>query len=112
MTLFERIAAGQIPATLVYEDDVAIAFRDINPVAPVHVLVIPRKPIPRLSEATAEDAALLGHLLGVCAAVARQEGLVEGGYRVVTNNGEAAGQTVPHLHLHVLGGRPLGWPPG
>lgn len=112
MTLFERIAARQIPATIVYEDEVAVAFRDIHPAAPVHVLVIPRRPLPRLSAATREDVDLLGHLLWVCAEVARQEGLVEGGYRVVTNNGDDGGQTVDHLHFHVLGGRALGWPPG
>lgn len=112
MTLFERIVARQIPATIVYEDEVALAFRDIHPAAPVHVLVIPKRPIPRLSAATADDAALLGHLMWVCAEVARQEGLAENGFRVVTNNGADAGQTVDHLHFHVLGGRGMSWPPG
>ena len=86
--------------------------RDINPVAPVHVLVIPKKPIPRIGEAEDADAAVLGHLMRVIAKVAEQEGLASSGYRVVSNNGEAAGQTVDHLHFHVLGGRSLTWPPG
>lgn len=110
MTLFEKIIARQIPATIVYEDADCVAFRDINPQAPTHVLVIPRKVIPSLSAATPEDEALLGRVLLVCAKVAKQEGLST--WRLVQNNGEDAGQTVYHLHFHVLGGRRFGWPPG
>jgi len=109
-TLFARIARGEIPADVVYEDDRALAFRDIAPQAPTHVLVIPRKPIARLSEAGDEDAELLGHLLGVARRVAKQEGLSD--FRLVVNDGAGAGQSVFHLHVHVLGGRALGWPPG
>lgn len=111
MTLFEKIVARQIPATIVYEDDRALAFRDVAPAAPVHVLVVPKRPIPSLAAATDADADLLGHLLVVCRRVAEQEGLAEG-WRVVANNGPDAGQSVDHLHLHVLAGRRLGWPPG
>ena len=112
MTLFEKIIAREIPADIVHEDEWSLAFRDINPVAPVHVLVIPKKPIPRIGEAEDADAAVLGHLMRVIAKVAEQEGLASSGYRVVSNNGEAAGQTVDHLHFHVLGGRRLTGPPG
>ena len=112
MTLFEKIIAREIPADIVHEDEWSLAFRDINPVAPVHLLVIPKKPIPRIGEAEDADAAVLGHLMRVIAKVAEQEGLASGGYRVVSNNGEAAGQTVDHLHFHVLGGRSMTWPPG
>lgn len=109
-TLFAKIARGELPADIVYEDDLAVAFRDINPQAPSHLLVIPRKPIERLSQAADADAELLGHLMGVARKVAAQEGLTD--FRLVVNDGAGAGQTVFHLHLHVLGGRPLGWPPG
>ena len=109
-TLFGKIARGEVPAEVVYEDDRALAFRDIAPQAPTHVLVIPRKPIPRLSESEDEDAELLGHLLGVARRVARQEGLAD--FRLVVNDGASAGQTVFHLHVHLLGGRPFTWPPG
>lgn len=112
MTIFSRIIAREIPADIVYEDDQALAFRDINPVAPVHVLVIPKEPIPRVGDASEDQKALLGHLLWVAAEVARREGIAADGYRVVTNNGDHGGQSVDHLHLHVLGGRQLGWPPG
>ena len=112
MTIFSRIIAREIPADIVYEDDRALAFRDVNPVAPVHVLVIPKEPIPRVSEATAAQSDLLGHLLWVAAEVARLEGIADDGFRVVTNNGDHGGQSVDHLHLHVLGGRQLRWPPG
>lgn len=112
MTIFSRIIAREIPADIVYEDEVALAFRDVNPQAPVHVLVIPKEPLPRVGDATKEQAGLLGHMLWVAAEVARQEGIAEAGYRVVTNNGDHGGQSVDHLHLHVLGGRQLGWPPG
>jgi len=109
-TLFAKIARGEVPADIVYEDDLALAFRDIHPQAPSHLLVIPRKPIERLSRADDDDAELLGHLMGVARKVAAQEGLTD--FRLVVNDGAGAGQTVFHLHLHVLGGRPLSWPPG
>ncbi len=112
MTVFARIIAGEIPADKVYEDDRCVAFRDIDPKAPVHVLVVPRKPLVSVAEAGEEDAELLGHLLLVAARVAREQGLDERGYRLVTNVGVDGGQTVGHLHIHVLGGRPMGWPPG
>ncbi len=111
-TLFERIIARTIPADIVYEDDQVLAFRDVNPQAPVHVLIVPKKPLPRLAEATAEDHRLLGHLLLKAAEVATRVGLKEHGYRLVINNGRDGGESVPHLHCHILGGRPLGWPPG
>ena len=108
--LFCKIAAGQIPATKVLETDTAIAFRDIDPKAPTHILVIPRMHVGSLSEAS--DPSMLGELLSVAASIARAEGLDEAGYRVVINNGRDGGQTVDHLHLHVLGGRHMTWPPG
>ena len=111
-TLFEKIAAREIPATIVYEDDMVLAFRDIKPQAPQHILIVPKKPIVRLSEAQAEDQQALGHLLLKAAEVARKLGLGESGYRLVFNNGPDAGEAVPHLHCHILGGRRLGWPPG
>jgi len=111
-TLFEKIAAREIPAEIVFEDDQVVAFRDINPKAPTHVLVVPRKPMPRLADAEAADRELLGHLLLKAAEVARLLGLESGGFRLVLNNGRDAGETVPHLHCHVLGGRVLSWPPG
>lgn len=110
-TIFERICAREIPATLVYEDDQVAAFRDINPQAPVHVLIVPRRVIPRLAEATAGDQALLGHLVLKAAEVARQLGLTNG-YRLVINSGPDGGESVPHLHCHLLGGRAMSWPPG
>jgi len=109
-TIFGRILRGEIPCDQVYADDLCLAFRDVAPQAPVHVLVIPREPIARLDEAGEEHAALLGHLLLVAARVARQEGLQ--GFRTVINSGSEAGQTVFHLHVHVIGGRSLAWPPG
>lgn len=111
MTIFQRILDGEIPAQRVFEDDRCIAIRDIAPQAPTHVLVIPRKPLRGVSAGEAEDEALLGHLLLVAAEVARREGL-GGGYRLVINDGVNGGQSVPHLHVHVLGGRPMTWPPG
>ena len=110
-TLFEKIAAREIPSTIVYEDDQVIALQDIRPAAPTHVLVVPKKPIPRMAEAKAEDREVLGHLLLKAAEVARQLGLSKG-YRLVINNGPDAGESVPHLHCHILGGRHLSWPPG
>jgi histidine triad (HIT) family protein len=112
MTIFDRIIRREIPATIVYETEDVLAFRDVNPVAPVHVLVIPKKPIVNLAGAEASDLEVLGKLMLAAAEVARQEGLEAGGFRVVTNSGAGAGQSVFHLHLHVIGGRPLRWPPG
>jgi len=112
MTLFERIIAREIPADIVFENDHVLAFRDIHPVAPTHVLVIPKKPLAMLSDATADDAALLGQVMLGVNAVADALGLVDGGFRVVINNGANAGQTVFHLHAHVIAGRPMSWPPG
>lgn len=112
MTLFEKIVAREIPATIIAEGDEWIAFRDIAPQAPVHFLVVPKRCIPRLNEASPEDNSLLGTLLSAAASTARQEGLGEQGYRVVINNGPDGGETVPHLHVHVLGGRTMHWPPG
>ncbi len=110
--LFCKIAGGQIPAKKVYEDDRALAFRDINPQAPVHVLIIPKKHIASLDTLTAEDEATVGHLALVAQGIARDEGITQGGWRAVFNTGKDAGQTVFHVHLHVLGGRPMAWPPG
>ena len=110
--IFCKIAAGEIPAAKIFEDDRALAFRDINPQAPTHALVIPRAHVASLSEAGESDGALLGHLLLVAARVAREEGLAEAGYRAVINTGAGAGQSVFHIHVHVLGGRRLTWPPG
>jgi histidine triad (HIT) family protein len=110
-TIFEKIVAKEIPAQIVFEDDQVCAFRDINAQAPTHVLIVPKKPIPRIAEATPQDHHLLGHLLLKAAAVAEQLKL-EGGYRLVINNGPDGGETVPHLHCHILGGRHMNWPPG
>jgi histidine triad (HIT) family protein len=111
-TLFEKIIARELPAAIVYEDDLVLAFRDIKPQAPTHVLIIPKKPIPRMAEAGAEDQQVLGHLLLKAAEVAKKLGLSQSGFRLVFNNGPDAGEAVPHLHCHILGGRQLGWPPG
>jgi histidine triad (HIT) family protein len=111
MTLFQKIAAREIPADIVHEDDLCVAFRDISPQAPVHILVVPKKPVARVGAASAEDRELLGHLLLTAAEIARREQLEEG-FRIVINNGPHGGETVPHLHVHLLGGRPLHWPPG
>jgi histidine triad (HIT) family protein len=110
-TIFKRIIDREIPATIVHEDDLCLAFRDVNPQAPTHVLVIPKKEIPSLADAGDDDAALLGHLLVTAKKVAAQLGL-ENGYRTVINCGRDGGQSVDHLHVHVLGGRSLAWPPG
>jgi len=110
-TIFGKIIRREIPADIVYEDDQALAFRDVNPQAPTHILVIPKKTIPRLSEAASADTALMGHLLMTVKKVAEQENL-SNGYRVVINNGADGGQTVDHLHLHILGDRSMTWPPG
>tara|TARA_B100000287_G_C20152107_1_gene590586 strand:+ start:148 stop:486 length:339 start_codon:yes stop_codon:yes gene_type:complete len=112
MTLFEKIIAREIPAEIIYEDDLVLAFNDINPKAPTHVLIIPKKPIPRIAEAQPEDHQVLGHLLLKASEVAGELGLHEKGFRLVFNNGADAGETVPHMHLHILGGRQMTWPPG
>ncbi len=114
MTLFERIISREIPADIVYEDDACLAFRDITPQAPIHVLIVPKKVIPRVGEATAEDQTQLGALLLAAGEVARQLGVsaTSEGFRLVINHGHNAGETVPHLHVHLLAGRPLQWPPG
>ena len=111
-TLFEKISSREIPAQIVFEDDLVLAFRDITPQAPTHVLIVPKKPIPRIAEAQADDQKLLGHLLLKAAEVAAKLGLDKTGYRLVINNGADGGETVPHLHCHILGGRPMAWPPG
>lgn len=112
MTLFEKIIAREIPAEVLFEDADCIAFLDIHPQAPVHYLVVPKRVIPRIAESGREDEALLGHCLRIASEVAVSTGIADTGYRVVINNGAHGGETVPHLHIHVLGGRPLKWPPG
>jgi histidine triad (HIT) family protein len=111
-TIFGRIIAGEIPADKLLENEDLIAIRDINPQAPTHVLIIPKKPLVGLSDSQNSDDPLLGKLLGAARNLAKTLGLEEGGYRVVINNGESAGQSVPHLHIHLLGGRDFRWPPG
>jgi histidine triad (HIT) family protein len=111
-TIFGKILRGEIPCEKVYEDEAYFAFRDINPQAPVHILVIPKEPIAKVADATESDRAMLGGLLLAANKIAAAEGLTESGYRLVINNGEGAGQTVFHLHVHILGGRGLKWPPG
>lgn len=110
-TIFSKIIRREIPADIVYEDDLALAFKDIHPQAPTHILVIPKKPIATLADAESQHHALLGHLLLTAKRVAEEAGL-KNGYRVVINTGDDGGQTVYHLHLHILGGRQLDWPPG
>ncbi len=111
-TLFEKIVAREVPAKIVFEDDLVLAFHDIRPQAPVHVLIVPKKPISRIAEASVEDEGILGHLLLKAAEVAKKLGVDKSGFRLVFNNGPAAGEAVPHLHCHIIGGRSLGWPPG
>jgi histidine triad (HIT) family protein len=111
-TVFQKIISREIPADILYEDDRAIAIRDINPVAPIHYLVIPKQTLPSLREATADDESLLGHMLVIAARIAREQGISEDGYRVVINSGSHGGQEVFQLHMHVLGGRGMAWPPG
>lgn len=111
-TLFEKIVAREVPADIVYEDEFVLAFRDIKPVAPVHVLIVPKELIPCVAQAAPSDHQVLGHLLLKAAEVARKLGLERGGYRLVINNGPDAGESVPHLHCHILGGRAMSWPPG
>jgi len=110
-TVFERIIAREIPSEIIYEDDRVAAFRDVHPQAPTHILIVPKKPVARMAEAGPEDESLLGHLLLKAAQVAAQAGL-SNGYRLVINNGQDGGESVPHLHCHILGGRPMSWPPG
>lgn len=111
-TIFGKIIRNEIPANIVYEDDLCLAFSDVNPQAPTHILVIPKQPIAKLSDATPADKELLGHLLLTVKNIADQVGLTEDGYRVVINTGNNGGQTVFHLHMHLLGGRAMEWPPG
>jgi len=112
MTLFEKIVNRQIPADIVFENDTVLAFRDINPQAPVHILIIPKRCIPRIAEATGSDEPLLGQLLLSAAQIARAEGVESSGFRLIINNGKDAGEAVPHLHIHLLAKRPMAWPPG
>ena len=112
MTIFEKISRREIPANIVWEDDDVIAFHDVDPKAPVHVLIVPKRVIPRIAESSADDQALLGKLLLTTRQVAEKLDLLQSGYRVVINNGPDAGESVPHLHVHVLGKRRLSWPPG
>ena len=111
-TIFEKIIAREIPARIEYEDDLVLAFRDIDPKAPTHILIVPKEPIARIDAASTEDQDLLGHLLLKAAEVARRLGLDKTGYRLAINNGSDGGESVPHLHCHILGGRPMAWPPG
>lgn len=111
-TIFEKIRDGEIPADVIHRDEHCFAFRDISPQAPFHVLIVPNKPIPRIGEAEPGDQAILGHLLLTAAKIASGLGLAQSGFRVVINNGPHGGETVPHLHVHLLGGRQLTWPPG
>ena len=114
MTLFEKIIAREIPADLVHEDDLCIAFNDISPQAPTHILIVPKKVIPRVGEATPDDQTTLGHLLLTAGKIARDLGIAstDTGFRLVINHGSDGGESVPHLHVHLLAGRPLAWPPG
>src|SRR5271154_1137355 len=112
MTIFEKIANREVPADIIYEEEDFVAFPDINPQAPVHVLIIPKRCIPRLAEAGESDATMLGRMLLASKKIARQLGVLESGYRLVINNGPDAGESVPHLHIHLLGKRPMAWPPG
>jgi histidine triad (HIT) family protein len=112
MTIFEKIARREIPAEILHEEEDFLVIRDINPQAPVHVLIVPKKPIPRVGEAGSEDAAVLGRMLVASGEIARKLGVYESGYRLVINHGKDAGETVPHLHIHLMGKRSFAWPPG
>lgn len=112
MTLFEKIANREIPADIVYEEDEFLAFNDINPQAPVHILIIPKRCIARVGDASEADAGLLGRMLVASQRIAKDAGVFESGYRLVINHGPDAGESVPHLHIHLLGRRPMAWPPG
>lgn len=111
-TLFQKIADREIPAEIIYEDTLCLCFRDINPQAPIHLLIVPKKPITRIAETAPEDQSTLGHLLLTAQTVAKQEGFSDAGFRTIINNGPDGGEEVPHLHLHILAGRKLTWPPG
>jgi histidine triad (HIT) family protein len=111
-TIFQKIIDREIPAKIAHEDELCLAIHDVSPQAPVHVLIIPKKPIPRVGEASPADQAVLGHLLLTAAHLAKKLGVAESGYRLVINNGRDGGESVPHLHVHLLGQRPLAWPPG
>jgi histidine triad (HIT) family protein len=111
-TLFSKIIAREIPARIAYEDDLCLAFHDIQPQAPVHILIIPKKEIPRVAESTVADEPLLGHLIYIAQTIAKEQNLQESGFRLVINNGRDGGESVPHLHIHLLGGRTMAWPPG
>jgi histidine triad (HIT) family protein len=112
MTIFEKIIAREIPAKIIHEDDELIVFHDVNPQAPVHVLIVPKRVIPRIAQASEADAALLSKLLARATATAKSLGIADSGFRIVINNGPNGGETVPHLHVHLLGGRHMRWPPG
>jgi histidine triad (HIT) family protein len=112
MTIFEKIIAREIPARIVHETDEFLAFHDVTPQAPVHVLIVPKHVIPRVAEASDADATVLGRMLAASGEIAKKVGVAESGYRLVINNGRDAGESVPHLHIHLLGGRHLAWPPG
>lgn len=112
MTLFTKILKGEIPGQIVYQDEHCFAIRDINPQAPVHLLIIPKTEIPTMNDATPEQKSLIGHMMLVAPELARKEGIAERGYRLVINTNAHAGQTVPHIHIHLLGGRAMSWPPG
>lgn len=111
-TIFKKIIDKEIPADVVYEDDLCLAFRDIDPKAPVHILIIPNKEIPSMAEVTENDEKILGHLLAVASKIAKDQGISDSGYRLVVNTNNEGGQEVYHLHIHLLGGRQMTWPPG
>ena len=111
-TLFQKICDREIPADIIYEDLDCVCFKDIAPQAPVHLLLIPRKPIPRIAKGDLDDQALLGHLLLTAGKIARQQGIADDGFRLVINNGPHGGEAVPHLHVHLIAGRQMSWPPG
>lgn len=112
MTLFTKIIKGEIPGKILYQDDMCAVIQDINPQAPVHVLLVPKKEIPSMNDVKAEDREILAHLMLKVPEIAKQLGVAESGYRVVVNTNSDAGQTVSHIHIHILGGRTLHWPPG
>ncbi len=111
-TIFKKIIDKEIPADLVYEDDLCLAFKDIDPKAPVHILIIPKKEIPSMAEVAESDEKILGHLLAVASQIAKDQGISDSGYRLVVNTNNEGGQEVYHLHIHLLGGRQMTWPPG